>query len=144
MNVVVLVAADAVPLCVAKLDLRFVTVLALRVEMRFDQFKISECVIEAVFVKVHDVCTATVMIGVTAGAVIVPRIRKQAVKAAFRRDVGSNVLVAVQAQRPLLIAIEGLVTRRTIFFDVRVTLDEFAGHDQRLDLRECDIGGDQS
>lgn len=58
---------------------------------------------------------------------------------ALRRAIGGDVFVTVHAEFSLLVAIERDVAGPAFRFNVRMTGYHFARHDQRFQLRLCDV-----
>lgn len=134
MHIVGLVAAVAVLRCVAELDVGFMAVVTLRLGMVADEREIGPVMIEALPVESHDIGIAAFVVGMASEAGTTAGLPVAAMKAQLHFDVGRDVLVAIEAQGALFVAIEGLVTSLAIGLELRVTLDDFTGHDQGLDL----------
>jgi hypothetical protein len=100
------------------------------------QRKIGSIVIERRPIQPHDVCIAALVFGVT---VFAEKLRlifgDAAVEARQRRHVGTDFLVTIHTQRRLFGCDERSVAIRTIVFEVGMTFDHRAGHDQSLETR---------
>jgi hypothetical protein len=125
-----LVAFDAFDGCLA---IRFVGHVATRANdtgVRIPQRKLGAVVIELIRTQLHDIGRASEMLRVTAAALRCPDAGEVPVKAVLRADVGCDLLVAVEAQPCLSVAIATVVTRRALLFEFRVRAGESAGHEQ--------------
>ena len=86
-----------------------------------------------------DVRVAPVVLGVAALAFTGAGRRQTSVVAGLATDVLRYVLVTVETQLGLPLAIGPIVAIGTIPFDFRVRLRDGAGHDQLLDARGPDL-----
>lgn len=73
------------------------------------------------------------MIGVAENAFVALRGRKAAMKATLRLTVSANVFVAARAQRCGRLVRVGVMTGLAVVFDIGVTLDNSAGHQEFLE-----------
>lgn len=97
------------------------------------QRKIRLIVREARRVELSDVGIAAVMLGVTAVAFALARLRHAAVVTGFSMDVLGHILVTIQAQGGLSGAIGAVVAGRAIIFQLRVRLRDRPRHDQSFE-----------
>ena len=104
------------------------------IEVPSDQREVGHAVIERVLVETNDVGVAAEMVGVTSFALCSAGVRVPAVESGAARHVVRHDVVAVQAQTALRLLVEGLVTARARGFDIGVSCDDIAGHQQALDV----------
>lgn len=133
MNVIIFVAGNAVTRCFAVLFLRFVTAIAGDVPVFSCQHEIGHFMIEFCFVQVYDVGFAAFMICVTNNTRAALHRCSPSVKAGSVHGIGFHRFVAIQAEGILVRPGEVNVTRGTLRFDLRMTLDNGPRHDQGLD-----------
>jgi hypothetical protein len=101
--------------------------------MRAVQGTVGGGVVEALAIEADDVGRTAEVLAVTAPAVAVAGRGRAAVEAGLRAHVGSDLVVAVQAQAALRLAMEGLVALAALRLDVRVRGCDRPRHDQALE-----------
>ena len=134
MHVVGLVAGKAVRGRIAMLAACLVAFDTLGFSVFSEQWKIREIVIERVFVEMHDIGMPSFMIGMAGSAGRIAGLRRQTMKSRLRGYVSGDVFMTVETQCALFRTFELRVTGSALFFVFGMTLDDPAGHDQRLDL----------
>lgn len=101
-----------------------------------EEYKIGLPMIEAGFVQDDDESIPTQMLGMTIPTGFVG---VASMESAVRDDVFGGLLVAIQAQRVLVFFLEWLVTLAALPLDLRMTGDDFPGHDEGLyGIRQCE------
>jgi hypothetical protein len=96
------------------------------------QWKIRAVVIELFLTQLDDVARPAQMLRVTRAALGCPDARQPAVEAAFRADVGGDLLVAIDAQPGLTIAIAAIMAARALLLVFLVSGAQLSGHEERL------------
>ena len=133
-NIIFNVARVAFGFGIAKFRLRFMATAAIHVGMIAFQSEVRVLVIEQLPVQYNDRGISSVMILVAVCAIVESGILGQAMETDDIADIKGDVLVAVQAQRTLLAAIECLMAGIAIHLVLGVPFDNVARHDQGLDL----------
>ncbi len=111
---------------------------ALEGDMRVLQGEIGEVVGEARLAELVDVGVAAEVLRMAATALTGRGLLHSSVVAGLRPDVSSGVLVTVQAQGGLTVAIRTVVTVAALTFELGVRLADGTGHDELLDRgRAC-------
>lgn len=131
---VFLVAIDAVRGRLPVFSIRRVAVFAFCVLVRSQQFKVSETMIERCLVKNDDDRITTLVFGMTGGALVGLNFGAFPVVSVFLIDVFCDIFVAIETELPLCFFVESFVAGGTLILQVRVSLDDIAGHDQRLNV----------
>ncbi len=133
MHVLFAVAAGTVGRCLAVGLRRRMAAHAGKRRVRTAQGKLAELVTEAGQTQLVDVGAAPEMLGMTAAALSLHRTRHAPVIAASGADVGGNLLVTIQTQCALCIAVAAVMTQAAIAFQLGVRLRHRSRHDQLLD-----------
>jgi hypothetical protein len=103
------------------------------------ELKIREIVVEGLFVELHDVGRASLMIRMTAVAVRFGGVWPLAMQAAAEQAIAGDVLMAVKAKPGLRRFCKRFVAIPAVFFELCMTLNEFTRHNELLKniLRPC-------
>lgn len=110
--------------------------------MTAEQPEVRKIVIETPLVQANDVRISAKVIFVASPAVLSVFLCKKTVKSGLVANVARNVFVAGKAKFGLPVPIERDVAGAALSFDVRMTLDDLAWHDQCFDLGMSVGGGD--
>ena len=110
---------------------------AIYVGMIAFQSKVRVLVIKQLPIQYDDDGIPSLMVCVAVCAIVQPGILEQAVKADDIADIKGDVLMAVQAQRALLVAIECLMAGVAIRLVFSMPCNDRARHDQGFHLSEC-------
>jgi hypothetical protein len=132
MDIVLPVAGIALMRGLAILLSLGMAIAAFRVDMLAAKNEVRIGVIEALLVQRNDIRRPSLVLGMALAAGLLRR-GCATMKAGLCCGVASDVLVAIEAQRILLLLPEGLMALAALGLDVRVALDNLAGHHQRLD-----------
>ena len=97
-----------------------------------NQFKVRELVVEARFIQIHDVGSATFVIRMARGTSLTHDLIGLTVKTDVAVNVVSNIFMTIATQSVLTRTIKRNVARRAFRLEFRMPLDEIARHDQRL------------
>lgn len=100
--------------------------------MRIPQGEIRTIVVKLTATQFNYVRAATEMLGVAPAALRGRDAREMSVIAALRRNVRGDVLVAVQTQARLALAVAAVVAERALLLVFRMGIGELARHEQRL------------
>lgn len=106
MRIILDVAGQAVGRRIPIFFLRRVTICATDIQVSADQREVGEIVIERRFIEHHDLRIAAFMIGMAAGAGLGSGICRPAMKPSGAPDVGTDILMAVDAKLRLCLAVE--------------------------------------
>jgi hypothetical protein len=136
-NIIFNVARVALGFGIAKLCLGFMAIAAIHIGMIAFQSKVRVLVIEQLPIQHNDHGIPSLMVCVAVRAIVLPGILEQAVKADDIADIKSDVLMAIEAQRTLLTAIECLMAGSAICLVFSVPCNDLARHDQGFHLSEC-------
>lgn len=105
---------------------------ALERGMCASQRKLRPVVIELGRAELYDVTGASEVLGVTGAALCLRNARELAVEAVRGTDIGCDLLVAVQAQARLAIAVAAIVTARALLLVFLMSDAHLAGHEEDL------------
>ena len=141
-NIIFNVARVALGLGIAKLCLGFMATAAIHIGMISFQSKVRVLVIEQLLVQYNDYGIPSLMVRVAVRAIVEPGILEQAMETDDIADIKGDVLVAVQAQRTLLITIECLMAGIAIRLVFGMPCNDLARHDQGFHLSECVRGNE--
>jgi signal transduction histidine kinase len=152
MDIVGLVAGKAVGRSIAMLAAGFMAFATLSFRVFAEQWKVSELMVEGVFVQLHDIGIPAFMIGMAGRTAGVTRVRVQPMESGTAAYIGRDIFMTIQTQGSLFGAFELCVAGIAVLFVLRVTFDNLAGHDERFDLgiglfgcheKECHRGSGQ-
>ena len=132
--------ADAFRCCVATRLAAGMALAAEHTRMGIQQNEVRQRVIESRFVESNDVDITAFMFRMAAGAVFSLRFRQPAVKTGPGYQIGADCLVTRNAKLELRLFGQRRVTGSAFCFDLRMALNNRAGHDQPL-LDLCCLHG---
>lgn len=125
-----LVAGDALTRRIAKFHFGFVAIRACNASVPPFQTKIGKIVIENIAVQLHDVRAPPDMVRMAMFAMGFCNIAAATVKACTGCNIGSDILVAGDAQACLIGLFERRMAALTLLFEIGMAFDERSGHDQ--------------
>ena len=134
MRTVFAVTGDALRWRVAVLIPGFVAICAFQAVMFADQWKVGCLVSECRLIERHDIGVAPLVVGVAVGAIPAFRIPVSAMESFLRGNIRRDFLMTLTAELGLFFALELDVARSTFLLDVGMTGNDFARHNQRLEL----------
>lgn len=94
--------------------------------------EIGQFVVELSATQLNDVSLASLMIRMACAALTGAGVGHEAMIAAVQTDVGSNILVTIQAQRGLRSYVGTIMTVRAALLLLDMGLSQFARHQQRF------------
>ena len=127
------------PICLAGL----MTIAAVECRMCAVQWKLSALVVELVAAQLHDVTTATQMLRMTCTALGRSDTGQFAVETVPGADVSGDLLVAIQTQACLTVAIAAIMTLRALLLIFLMSCAELARHEESLRIHGCAAPGRQ-
>ena len=131
-HIVGLVAADAACGSLAPRLTLLVTTVAVERSMRAVQREVGEFVVELSATQLNDVSLASLVLRMARAALADAGIGHKAVIALVQPHIGSDILVAIQAQRGLRSRIGTVVAVGAVLLLLDMCLRQFAGHQQRF------------
>jgi len=103
------------------------------------ELEIRQLVVEAVAVQLHDIGIAAFVIRVALFAFLFAQSLHTTVESLFLGQILVDVFVAIQAEAILIGLAEAFVATRALGFVLCMPGDNFARHNQRLDLRRLRV-----
>lgn len=99
--------------------------------------------VERLLIELDDIGITSLVIGVTSKTGTLPCLPEPAMEPRLGSDVSGDIFVAIKTQCPLFVALESCMAGVAVLLSFGVCRDDFAGHDQRLNLCARRLGDDE-